>query len=62
MAIKKEKNAILQKAQFGKYKGKLISWIIENDFNYANWLMKQSNSNTATKRAVKSLINKQKTT
>ena len=24
-----------QKVQFGKYKGKLVSWVVENDYNYA---------------------------
>lgn len=47
-----------QRAQFGKYKGKLISWIVENDHPYAEWLMKHSNSQTKTKRAVQSLIDK----
>ena len=47
-----------QKAQFGKYKGKLISWIVDNDFNYAMWLWKGSNCTTKTKRAAQSLINK----
>jgi uncharacterized protein (DUF3820 family) len=45
-----------QRAQFGKYKGRLISWIVENDYNYALWLMKQSNSTTKTKRTSKSLV------
>ena len=47
-----------QKVQFGKYKGKLVSWVVENDYNYALWLWKQSNSTTKTKRAVQSLIDK----
>ncbi len=46
-----------QRIQFGKYKGKLVSWIIRNDYQYALWLLKDSNSNTKTKRAVQSLIN-----
>ncbi len=49
-----------QKVQFGKYKGKLVSWVIENDINYAMWLWKGSNSTTKTKRAVQSLIDKKK--
>jgi hypothetical protein len=48
----------IQKVQFGKYKGKLVSWVIENDYNYALWLWKNSNSTTKTKRAVQSLIDK----
>jgi uncharacterized protein (DUF3820 family) len=47
-----------QKIQFGKYKGKLASWVVENDFKYALWLWKCSNSCTKTKRAVQSLITK----
>ena len=47
-----------QKVQFGKYKGKLVSWVVENDYNYALWLWKNSNSTTKTKRAVQSLIDK----
>lgn len=51
-------NSSTQKVQFGKYKGKLASWVVENDYNYALWLMKQSNSCTKTKRAIQSLIDK----
>jgi hypothetical protein len=47
-----------QKVQFGKYKGKLVSWVVENDINYAMWLWKGSNSTTKTKRAVQSLMDK----
>ena len=47
-----------QKVQFGKYKGRLVSWVVENDYQYAIWLLKQSNSMTKTKRAVQSLIDK----
>ena len=47
-----------QKVQFGKYKGKLVSWVVENDIKYAMWLWKGSNSTTKTKRAVQSLIDK----
>ena len=47
-----------QKVQFGKHKGKLVSWVVENDYNYALWLLKNSNSTTKTKRAVQSLIDK----
>ena len=47
-----------QKVQFGKYKGKLISWVVENDYDYAIWLLKKSNSTTMTKRAVQSIIDK----
>lgn len=49
-----------QEAQFGKYKGKLISWILENDPKYADWLSKKSNSKTKSKRAAQSLIDKKK--
>ncbi len=47
-----------QKVQFGKYKGKLVSWVVENDYNYAVWLMKRSSSTTKTKRAAQSFIDK----
>lgn len=47
-----------QKVQFGKYKGKLVSWVVENDFDYAVWLWKLSNSTTKTKMAAQSLITK----
>lgn len=47
-----------QRAMFGKYKGKLISWIIENDLSYAHWLAKDSNSLTKTRRAAQSQLNK----
>ena len=47
-----------QKVQFGKYKGKLVSWVVENDYQYALWLLKESNSMTRTKRAVQSIIDK----
>lgn len=33
-----------QKVQFGKYKGKLVSWVVEHDPDYANWLATKSNS------------------
>ena len=49
-----------QKIQFGKYKGKFVSWLLENDYQYAIWLLKQSNSTTKTKRAVQSFIDKNK--
>jgi len=49
-----------QTAQFGKYKGKLISWILENDPAYAEWLAKRSNSKTKSKRAAQSLLDKSK--
>jgi len=49
-----------QKVQFGKYKGKLVSWVIKNDYQYAMWLLKKSNSMTRTKRAVQSLLDKNK--
>ena len=51
-------NSKEQKVQFGKYKGKLVSWVIENDYNYALWILNDSNSKTKTKRAVQSLIDK----
>ena len=47
-----------QKMQFGKYKGKLVSWVVNNDYNYSVWLVKSSNSKTLTKRAAQSLIDK----
>ena len=53
-----EMNFDNQKAQFGKYKGKLISWIVENDFEYAKWLAYKSNSKTKTRRAAQSIISK----
>ncbi len=56
---KKKIDSKNQKVQFGKYKGKLVSWVVENDLPYAKWLMKQSNSRTKTKRAAQSLISKQ---
>jgi len=49
-----------QTAQFGKYKGKLISWILDNDPGYAEWLASKSNSKTKSRRAAQSLIDKQK--
>jgi uncharacterized protein (DUF3820 family) len=49
-----------QKIQFGKYKGKLVSWVVNNDLNYALWLAKGSNSKTLTKRATQSFIDKRK--
>lgn len=50
-----------QKAQFGKYKGKLISWIVENDKEYAVWLATKSNSKTMTKRATQSFLDRSNT-
>lgn len=49
-----------QKATFGKHKGKMISWIVDNDPNYAKWLATKSNSNTKTKRAAQSYLDTQK--
>lgn len=49
-----------QKVRFGKYKGKLVSWVVDNDYNYALWLAKHSNSKTLTKRATQSFIDKRK--
>lgn len=49
-----------QKVRFGKYKGRLVSWVIENDYEYAKWLAYKSNSTTKTKRAAMSLIDKKK--
>ena len=51
-----------QKIQFGKYKGKTASWLVENDYNYALWIVGKSNSLTKTKRAVQSEIDKMKLT
>jgi len=45
-------------ARFGKHKGKLISWIIENDRPYAEWLARWSNSLTSTKKAAQSQLDK----
>ena len=47
-----------QKVQFGKYKGRLVSWVVENDYIYSLWMWKHSNNTTKTKRAVQSLIDK----
>lgn len=47
-----------QTARFGKYKGKLVSWIVENDKPYAEWLAYTSNSSTQTKRAAQSQLDK----
>jgi len=61
MSNKKDKiNTSIQKVQFGKYKGKLASWVVENDYEYALWLLNQSNSITKTKRAIQSFIDKNK--
>lgn len=49
-----------QRVRFGKYKGRFVSWVIENDFKYAKWLAYKSNSTTKTKRAAMSLIDKKK--
>lgn len=48
-------------AGFGKYKGKLVSWIVDNDRPYAEWLATQSNSLTKTRRAAQSILDKLKT-
>jgi len=47
-----------QKVQFGKYKGKTCQWVFENDYKYALWLWKGSNSCTKTKKAIQSLMDK----
>jgi len=49
-----------QKVGFGKYKGRLVSWVVDNDFEYAKWLAYKSNSTTKTKRAAMSLIDKKR--
>lgn len=49
-----------QLCQFGKYKGRLVSWVFENDPKYAEWLFKKTNSNTKTKRAAQSIIDKKR--
>lgn len=49
-----------QKVQFGKYKGKLCTWVAENDLEYAKWVVSGSNSNTKTKRAMQSILDKKK--
>ena len=46
------------KAQFGKYQGKTIDWIVENDLDYAKWLARGSNSTTMTKRRAQQLLDK----
>ena len=47
-----------QKIQFGKYKGRLVSWVVDNDPQYAMWLLKRSNSMIRTKRAVQSIMDR----
>ena len=47
-----------QKVGFGKYKDMLVSWVVSNDFEYAKWLAYGSNSQTKTKKAARSLIDK----
>lgn len=47
-----------QRVRFGKYKGRFVSWVVENDYEYAKWLAEKSNSNTKTKRAAQSFISK----
>ena len=48
-----------QVAQFGKYKGKLISWIIANDIQYAEWLAKRP-TRQKTQRSAQSQLDKLK--
>lgn len=48
-------------AGFGKHKGRLVSWIVENDKPYAEWLATQSNSLTKTRRAAQSILDRLKT-
>jgi len=48
------------KARFGKYEGKLISWIVDNDRPYAEWLAHKSNSKTKTRRTAQSMLDKSK--
>lgn len=57
MENKTEAKALQQRAQFGKYKGKLISWIVENDPSYAEWLSKRP-TKQKTQKAAQSLIDK----
>jgi uncharacterized protein (DUF3820 family) len=47
-----------QKMQFGKYKGRLCSWVLDNDLDYAYWVMTQSNSQTQSRRAMQSLFDR----
>jgi len=47
-----------EKVQFGKYKGKTCQWVFDNDYKYALWLWKDSNSCTKTKKAIQSLMDK----
>jgi hypothetical protein len=53
-------NSNTQKVRFGKYKGKLCSWVVQNDYQYALWLAYGSNSMTKTKRGIRSCLDKLK--
>ena len=55
--MKKHDNQV---AQFGKYKGKLITWIYEHDPDYVRWLARESNSCTKSKRAAQSILDRNK--
>lgn len=46
--------------QFGKYKGKDLKWIFDNDKSYAEWIFKKSNSNTKSKKGIQSLFDKKR--
>lgn len=48
------------KMQFGKYRGKELTWIFENDKDYAEWVYKHSNSKTLSKRVMQSLFDKER--
>jgi hypothetical protein len=39
--IDQERTERANTIQFGKYKGKTFSWIVENDMGYAKWLLKK---------------------
>jgi len=47
------------KMQFGKYKGQEISDIIKKDYKYAIWVIRESNSQTKSRKEFQSLIDKQ---
>ncbi len=45
------------KLKFGKYKGKTISWIKENDINYYDWASKNiPNFDTVKEKKVKKVV------
>lgn len=44
--------------QFGKYKGKSISWIVQKNPNYIQWLLNESNLRPDFKEAIKIILQK----